>query len=291
MTDVADTEKNEPKTMHGPPVTVIVTTKNNHATLDACLSSIVEQSYTNIETIVVDNSSDDDTKEIALKYTSNVFDKGPERSAQRNYALSLAKGKYVMIIDSDMVLSSEVVSQCVTNMESDKAHKAIIIPEESFGQGFWAQCKKLERSFYVGQDAIEAARFFDAASYRKLGGYNEDLTGGEDWDLTKRFRGLGLISRCEAYIYHDEGHPKFTRTVKKMYYYGRHASQYFEVNPTQSAMTDQSGPLQRYKLFLSKPGTLFKNPAVGAGVLTLKTAEYAAGGVGMLTGKLRRNAT
>lgn len=291
MTDIADTEKKGPITTHSPLVTAIVTTKNNHATLDACLRSIAEQSYADIEMIVVDNSSDDDTKEIALKYTPNVFDKGPERSAQRNYAVSLAKSKYVMIIDSDMVLSSEVVSQCVTSMKSEKSRKAMIIPEESFGKGFWARCKKLERSFYVGQDAIEAARFFDASTYKKLGGYNEELTGGEDWDLTKRFRGLGSIGRCEAYIFHDEGHPRFTRTVKKMYYYGRHASQYFEVNPTQSAMTDQSGPLQRYKLFLSKPGTLFKNPAVGAGVLTLKTAEYAAGGVGMLTGKLRRNAT
>src|SRR5262245_48197635 len=95
-------------------VSVIVTTKNNTATLDDCLKSIVkQQSYRPIELIVVDNFSTDDTQEIAKKYTSNVFVKGPERSTQRNYGVKKAKGEYVMIIDSDMNLSPKVIEQCV----------------------------------------------------------------------------------------------------------------------------------------------------------------------------------
>ena len=275
--------------MKPPLVSVIVTTKNNHATLDACLLSISRQDYGNIELLVIDNDSTDDTKEIAGTYTPLVFNKGPERSAQRNFGAEKANGRYVLIIDSDMELSPEVVSSCIQNIQADPQLKVLIIPEESFGEGFWARCKQLERSFYVGMDSIEAARFFDKTVYQAVGGYNESMTGGEDWDLTNRLRAQGLaIGRAQAFIYHNEGRPRFTRTARKMYYYARHAAAYFAQNPTASALTDKSGPLERYKLFFSKPGKLFKNPLVGAGMLLLKTAEYAAGGLGYLQARRSR---
>lgn len=271
--------------MSHPLVSVIVTTRNNHETLEVCLRTIRSQSYKNMELIVVDNNSTDDTQDIARRYTKHVYIQGPERSAQRNFAVGKAKGDYLLVVDSDMELSREVVAEAVAVAEGDKTITAIIIPEESFGRGFWAQCKKLERSYYIGQDAIEAARFFRSATFRAAGGYNEALTGGEDWDLSRRVSKLGRHERIAAFIYHNEGQPRFSRTVKKMYYYGRHAAEYFAANPTASPLTDQSGPLQRYKLFLSRPGKLLRNPVVGLGMLTLKTAEYVAGGLGMAIGR------
>lgn len=263
-----------------PLVSVIVTTKNNHATLDACLHSIEQQRYQNVELIVVDNHSDDDTCDIARRYTKHVYLGGPERSAQRNAAVRKANGKYVLIVDSDMVLDNDVVTACVQKTRINPDIEAIIIPEESFGEGFWARCKQLERSFYVGVDAIEAARFFDRSLYLQLGGYNEEMTGGEDWDLTNRFREVTLIDRVAPYIFHNEGHPRFTRTARKMYYYAQHAAAYFAENPTDSLLTDKSGPLARYKLFLSHPRKLLRQPLTAMGMLSLKTAEYAAGGLG-----------
>lgn len=268
-----------------PLVSVIVTTKNNHETLDACLGSIAAQSDTNLELIVVDNHSTDGTPTIAKRYTDKVYTFGPERSAQRNYAARKASGKWLLVIDSDMELEKDVVKSCI---ETAKAHTdmgAAIIPEESFGQGFWAQCKRLERSFYVGQDAIEAARFFRADIFAKVGGYDETMTGGEDWDLTWRFRRRAPIGRSKVFIRHNEGRLYFGKTARKMYYYARHASEYFAKNPTKSALTDQSGPIARYKLFFSRPVKLLKNPILGIGMLILKTTEYASGGLGYLQAK------
>ena len=266
--------------MDQPLVSMIVTTKNNHATLPACLDSIRRQSYPRTELIIVDNYSADDTKTIALGYTGRVLEKGPERSAQRNFGVQQARGTYVLIIDSDMELAEDVVAACVAHAAAEPAGGAIIIPEESFGRGFWAQCKRLERSFYVGQDTIEAARFFNRQLYEQLGGYDEGLTGGEDWDLTRRARRLTSIGRVASFIRHNEGRPRFTRTVRKMYYYSHAAAAFFGCNPGGTPLTDPSGPLARYKLFFSRPGRLFRNPLLGLGMLTLKTAEYAAGGLG-----------
>lgn len=266
--------------MSRPLVSVIVTTRNNHETLDACLRSIAIQTYKPLELIVVDNNSDDDTKEIARRFTDRVYNKGPERSAQRNYGVQVSMGKYVLIIDSDMELEADVVSHCVKVAESDDHVGGVIIPEESYGQGFWAACKQLERSFYVGEDSIEAARFFDKALFSEVGGFSEDITGGEDWDLSRRVRKVSFIARIPAFIRHNEGRLYFMRTIRKMHYYGSHAVEYFAKNPTDSALTDGSGPLARYKLFFSRPATLFRNPFIGLGMLFLKTAEYASGGLG-----------
>jgi len=274
--------------MKQPLVSVIVTTKNNEATLDACLSSIIDQTYSNLELIVVDNHSTDDTLAIAQCYTEAVYTYGPERSAQRNYAVQKAHGAYVCIIDSDMELGVNVIQACVDVVAAQPAARAVIIPEQSFGEGFWARCKALERSFYVGVDAIEAARFFDADLYKQLGGYNEHMTGGEDWDLTRRVRKLTDVARAREYIMHNEGRLYFGKTARKMYYYAQHAAAYFAANPTSSLVRDASGPLERYKLFFSKPRKLFKNPVVGVGMLFLKTTEYVSGGFGYWHAKRSR---
>lgn len=92
-----------------PLVSVVITTKNEERNIESCIKSILEQSYQNIEIIVVDNYSTDKTKEMALKYTDKVYDKGPERSAQRNYGMiDKSNGEYVMFVDADMILSPDL---------------------------------------------------------------------------------------------------------------------------------------------------------------------------------------
>jgi glycosyltransferase involved in cell wall biosynthesis len=261
-------------------VSVIVTTKNNHATLDACLKSISKQTYANIELLVIDNSSTDDTKDIAGRYTSHVYNREPERSVQRNYGVAKATGKYVAIIDSDMELEPEVIAACVAAMNRDTDAAGVIIPEQSFGQGFWAQCKRLERSFYVGVDGIEAARFFKRDVYMDVGGYDESMVSGEDWDLSRRVGEQGRIVRVDTFINHNEGRLNLWRTLKKKAYYARQAKHYLAKNALDSQLSKQVSPLKRYKLFFSKPGRLFERPLTGIGMLFMKTCEFGFGAAG-----------
>lgn len=261
-------------------ISIIVTTYNNTATLDACLASIANQSYDAIELIVVDNNSTDNTKEIARSYTDKVFNIGPERSAQRNYGVNQAKGDYVMIIDSDMELTANVVSACVEQMTIQPEQKGLVIPEESFGKGFWAQCKRLERSFYVGVEWMEAARFFSRQTYLDLGGYNEQLISGEDWDLSQRVAHIATLGRINEYIRHNEGHLQLGRTLKKKYYYAQKFAQYLDANKATTAVGSQIGVFSRYGLFFSRPQDLFKQPHVGLGMLFMKTSEFAFGSIG-----------
>jgi glycosyltransferase involved in cell wall biosynthesis len=268
-----------------PLVSVIVPTYNSASTVDACLKSITQQTYKPVELIVVDNNSTDKTKEIAKKYTNQVFNKAPERSAQRNYGVSQCSGEYVLIIDSDMELTPNVVSACVELVKKNPTIEATIVPEESFGIGFWAQCKKLERSFYIGNDTIEASRFFATSLYRKLGGYDENMVSGEDWDLSHRAQQLTTIGRVNTLIMHNEGDLKLSRSLQKKYYYAGLAGEYLEKNNVKSKLTNNAGPLQRYMLFFSNPWKLFHNPLYGFGMLFMKTCEFSVGAVGYVRGR------
>lgn len=275
--------------MNQPLVTVIVPTFNSASTLSPCLASIRKQDYPAIELIVVDNHSTDSTLAVATHYTPLVCVCGPERSAQRNFGAHLANGKYLLIIDSDMELDPSVVSACVATVTANKDTKALIIPEVSFGEGFWAKCKRLERSFYHGIDWVEAARFFAADLYKQLGGYNESMVSGEDWDLSQRAGHITKLERIKPLIHHNEGRVKLVKDLKKKYYYAGKFTKY-TANAQQAAATHGAQPagivLKRFGLFFSRPGKLFRQPHVGLGMLFMKVCEFGFGALGYMNAKL-----
>lgn len=263
-------------------VSIVVPTKNSARTLDNCLISLSKQTYKDIEIVLVDNHSTDDTKEIAKRYTPHVYTKGPERSYQRNFAVRKARGKYICIIDSDMNLEPDVIKQCVEQIESAKDIVGVIIPEESFGTGFWAQCKKLERSFYVSVPYMEAARFFYRKDFNDVGGYDVKMVSGEDWDLSQRIEAKGKFTRTKAYIHHDEGKISLLKTIQKKLYYAKCFASYTSNSSDQKKVSQQTSIFGRYKLFFSHPKKLFHNPILGLGMLFMKTCEFGFGGIGYL---------
>jgi len=206
--------------MTPPLVSVIVSTKNEEKLLPCLLASIRKQTYKNTEIVLVDNNSTDKTKEIASKFTKKIFNFGPERSAQRNYGASKAAGSYLLFVDADMELSPGVVEDCV-GMTQTAEVGGVIIPEVSFGIGFWAQVKAFERSFYVGDDSVESARFYRKSIFTQVGGFDEKLLGFEDLELSNRVRAKALIVRIASVIRHNEKRPTLLGMAKKSAYYAR----------------------------------------------------------------------
>lgn len=276
--------------MAKPLVSVVVTTRNSAGMLEKCLESVRTQTYAPIEVIVVDNHSTDDTREIAKRFTKHVITRGPERSAQRNLGAERARGSYLLIADSDMELSTGVVGACVRTLQAKLQAQAVIIPEESFGRGFWSKCKQLERSYYAGLDWIEAPRFFRTSAFREVKGYSQELIAGEDYDLSHRLDaryGDRSVLRVPNLIYHNEGRLTLRGTCRKKFYYAQSLELYKADPKNLPSYRKQASLLRRYGVFLSKPGRLFQHPLVGLGMLFMKTSEFAAAGVGYGLGKVR----
>lgn len=274
--------------MKSPLVTVIITTKNEEANIGSCLESIRKQSYSNIEINVVDNNSTDNTRKVTKKYTKNLYTKGPERSSQRNTGAKKARGKYFLFLDADMIVERDVVKACVEEMLKSKELYALVIPERSVGTGFWAKCKELERSFYIGVDWMEAARFFRADIFKDMNGYDENNTGTEDYDLPQRIQlkyGKEVVGRIEKYIIHNEGNFSLLKSMKKKYYYAKNLNVYKTDPANKQNFSKQASLLKRYLLFLSNPEKLFKTPKYGIGMLFMKTMEFASGFFGLISSK------
>ena len=275
--------------MEYPLVSIIITTRNSGNTLGDLLDSIKKQTYRYFEIILVDNFSSDKTMETARKYTNLIFQKGPERSAQRNLGVKKCHGKYILILDSDMLLSKNILKECVEKCECHNTNNikigGLIIPEKSFGKGCWAKAKILEREINQGRDYFEAARFFPKTVFSKVGGYDIKLTGPEDWDLPKRIQKRYQIDRIKNYIYHNEGRPTLLGLAKRKYYYGLSVHQYL----TKQQISAVS-PVTIYFLrpaFYAHLKKMIKNPLLSFNLIIMLFAETLGGGLGYLVGRFK----
>ena len=243
--------------MNKPLVSVVISTKNEEKNIENCLKSIVFQTYPkeNIEIIVVDNSSTDKTKEISQKYTEKVFNKGPERSAQRNFGmLEKSSGEYLIFLDADMILSPDVIETCVKKMESEGSLAGIYISEVVLGKSYFSKVRRFERSFYDGT-VIDGARFIKKSAFEKIRGFDEDLYAAEDWDLDKRLKKIGNLEVLEnkesvdlskwefrnfilergvnpenfgSVIYHNESEFDLKKYISKKRYYSKNFDKYIK---------------------------------------------------------------
>jgi glycosyltransferase involved in cell wall biosynthesis len=263
-------------------VSIVIPTRNSAATLVACLKSARSQDYSDIELIVVDNHSTDKSQQIARHLATSVLIAGPERSAQRNAGARAATGQFLLFIDSDMVLERAVVRECV--QAARRGAQSVVIPELSFGEGYWTRCKALERACYIGDDTIEAARFFARDAFERIGGYDERIPAGpEDWDLHQRVRESGgRVERTGALIWHNEGRLRLRETLATKFYYGKGTEVYVRKHPSLAGRQ-----LRVFRpAFLKHWRKLARQPLTAVGMLTMKALELAAGAAGLMSSRL-----
>ena len=93
--------------IEAPKVSVIVPTYNNEAYLEKCLKSLVQQTLKEIEIIVVNDGSEDNTESILnifAKHDSRIrviYQRHQKQGAARNSGMKVAKGEYIGFVDSD----------------------------------------------------------------------------------------------------------------------------------------------------------------------------------------------
>ena len=266
-----------------PLVSIIVPTRNSQATIERCLMSIRQQDYANLEIIVVDNHSRDRTRELAEKYADKIFLKGPERGAQVNFGVEKAAGKYVYRVDSDFVLNSSVVSEAVAKSEQNGFDAIIVHNTSDPSISFWAKVRKMERDSYKNDELNVAARFWSKEAFLAVGGFDESLVAGDDYDLHNRLANRGFrFGRVKAEEVHI-GEPKnLAEVFRKHYYYGKNIG--FFVRKNQQRALAQLSPL-RFSIIRG-----FKSsgkPALIAGFFVYQFLRYAAVGLGIFVVQFR----
>ena len=276
--------------MKKPLVSIIIPTRNSSIFLENSLKSIREQSYKNIEVLVVDGGSVDKTLFLAKKYKAKIHIFDPHLPSgvfdaphKRNFGVKKAKGNFVYYVDADMELTKNVIEEAIKLCLLK--YDAVIIPEDSFGVGIWAKAKNLERRCCWGDNTIEAPRFFKKNVLEKLGGLDENLGGGgDDWDLYQKLLENGYkVSRTKSLVKHNEGNLKLTRLIKKRFMYGKDSFKYIVKRPkagTRSYFPLRKAYFKNWRLFIRRP--------IDTGAfITMRTAEYSAGLSGAMYSLLR----
>ncbi len=105
-------------------VSIIIPTYNNANIICRAVDSCINQTYKNIEIIVIDDGSTDNTKEVLSRYNSDerfkyIYQENQERSAARNHGLDVAKGEYIQFLDSDDEIYPEKIEKQVNFLDSN----------------------------------------------------------------------------------------------------------------------------------------------------------------------------
>ena len=107
-------------------ISVVIPTYNREKTIKRAIDSILNQTYKDIEIIIVDDCSKDNTEEIIKQYKDNrikyiKLDKNSGACAARNKGIELAKGQYIAFQDSDDYWKSDKLEKQLENMKKEKS--------------------------------------------------------------------------------------------------------------------------------------------------------------------------
>lgn len=144
-----------------PLVSVIVPVYNVEAYIEECLTSIVDQTYQQLEIIVIDDGSTDNSNEKLQPYLSDkrvqlITQSNKGLSGARNTGLEAATGKYILFVDSDDYIQLKTIKEVVKNLE--KNHLDLI---RFNGKAFIDELNKpIEQNSYDFSHRLQEGRIY-----------------------------------------------------------------------------------------------------------------------------------
>lgn len=171
--------------------------------LPDCIGSIRNQSYKNIEIIVVNDCSPDNTVEVCdeLEVMCVSTPKNVGLGAARNLGISLAKGRYIMCLDADDMLTPDSIKEHVSLMGRRVIAQCGLSEFGVSNQTFRPEGATLES--LLNRNTVYCNAVFEKTMWEKAGKYDEGETmrlGLEDWEFWIRCAKSGAKFRTSPYI-------------------------------------------------------------------------------------------
>ncbi len=185
--------------MTNPLVSVIIPTYNRTQYICEAVDSVLAQTYRNIEVIVVDDGSTDNTEEILSQYDSKikyVFQNNAGPSAARNNGIKQARGDLLAFLDSDDIWFPEKLERQIQLMKQSRntglvscGSYIINVSGEITASPIIKknhENKKLFLKELMVHNVVSgggSAALIKKKCFEELGLFSENLWIGEDWDM------------------------------------------------------------------------------------------------------------
>ena len=218
-------------------VSVVLPVYNQACTVKRCLETLVGQTYTPKEIIVVDDGSTDQTLSILREFAKNeqikilrIVHSG--RSAARNRGAGKAQGSILAFVEADAEYDPIYLSaglECFT----DPRIGAVYVQHQAYHRKGWiTEAVWLEREILFRGYKPFSAWFYKKDVFTSLGGFDENLECAEDQDLARRFRNEEGTIGFEPRIlwWHREPH-SLTEVIKRSFWRGYHKIPFYEKYP------------------------------------------------------------
>jgi len=189
----------------GPAVSVIIPCYGQAQYLPEAVASVVAQTFTDWEIVIVDDGSPDDTGETAERLMAAhpgrrirlVRQENHGLVGARNNGIAASTGRFVLPLDADNALLPEMLEKTVALLEADPSVAIAYTDYEHFG----SDTRRIETGRW-GTDALgvrnrlEACSLFRREVWSAVGGYNPNMRWGyEDWDFWIGAAERGFVGR------------------------------------------------------------------------------------------------
>ncbi len=190
-------------------ISVVIPSRNRRVQLERAIASVRRQTWPNIEIIVVDDASSDDTPSYLKRLVDSrtdvlsVRNERPQGGAgARNKGIDVARGDYVAFLDDDDTWLPEKLQTQVALLKASpfaSAASCSFFMEHGFGKRTvirlfpTADTQQILRTNHLG-----GASMCMAASHvlREIGGFDPKLRSGQDWDLWIKLTDRGPVLVC-----------------------------------------------------------------------------------------------
>lgn len=237
-------------------VSVIMPCYNKGEYVEEAVKSVLEQTYGNIEIVIVNDGSSDNSSEVikslADKYKHILFfDEKENRGVvwARNFAVEASTGEFILPLDADDTIDSTFVEKAVKILE--KNQKMIVSCRNVFDKDLSDEKGLIDDKKVVsGEEPICCSAMFRKSDFEEVGGYKECMNniGCEDWELFLNFINHGY---------------QFYKINEKLFNYRRNTNQNRSEIQAKNTYEIKRKVIELYpNLFLSEQNidTLFTSP-------------------------------
>jgi glycosyltransferase involved in cell wall biosynthesis len=169
-----------------PLVSIVIANYNYARYLAETIESVLAQTYSPIEIILIDDGSTDDSVEIARRYPITVLAQQNQGvSTARNNGAQYAQGEYVLFLDSDDLLFPDAVEALKARLEVEGARVGFAYGQlQYFGEknGIFTS-RAFDPKALSHENYIQTSALIRLKAFQEVGGFDRGFDLGEDWEL------------------------------------------------------------------------------------------------------------